>query len=899
MANLQQVIEQMQAHGLPPLPPGSPLFDGKIHRFGPKKKAWYALREVPLRKGGVVIGGAFGWFQGAEKFVYRVEIDWQSISPEERAAAEQRQREIEEAEREKRQRAAENAANRARMQWAAGSPDGLSPYLDRKQISPEGVRFQEDGTLLVPMVRYSHSGRRLVGLQKIGPDGAKRFNKGMEKSGAALRLGAITDDEPVIGVAEGYATARSIRLACEERAPVVVAFDAGNLLHVARMLRAAYPRSHLVFFADDDYQLVPRFVHRLAEQFNVTEVIEIDGVTRTYKSGKGEDVEITAAWKQDPRGVENIDVDIRSGRLVLPLKFENAGIAYAKAAAAEVGNASVVWPRFANRGDNKWTDFNDLHVQESFEVVVEQVCTALEGARAFVPVDDAPDAHSDLPPPSPPDEWAESKVAAVARPTLDVLLEHFALVYGRSEVWDGLNRQLIKKSAFFDAVGKELGRQWWDHEKRRNVDPRSLPVLRRGRAVEGGGGDRLAELCDKLVLLYGTETVWDGSKRMVLSIGAVRAAYGSDLVSRWQEDPRRKMIDAENLVFDPTMRVNPETHINMFGGYPLVPKEDDDKTLAVLELLFDLCRGEENWVEVGHWLLKWLAYPLQHPGAKMQTAVLMFGEKQGTGKSLFFEGIVRPIYGEYGGTAGQHQLDSSFTAWKSRKTFMVFEEVLSREDRYSHIGTLKHMITGRDMRINPKNLPERVEANHLNSTFLSNEPQPIPLELEDRRFLVIEARNKITEERVNQLRKLMDEGVSAAFYHYLLHYPLGDFNPHTKPIMTEAKRRIIRYGRSGWDAFHETWKEGDLPAPYISCISEDLYEVYKRWCERTRERTLTLTKFSELLGSRETKQRKWITLGLKKVQRTVFIIKAPDGTDSDLSKNCQKFRDAAGIKEIA
>jgi len=374
----------------------------------------------------------------------------------------------------------------------------------------------------------------------------------------------------------------------------------------------------------------------------------------------------------------------------------------------------------------------------------------------------------------------------------------------------------------------------------------------------------------------------------------MRAAYGSDMVKRWQEHTLRLMIDADKLVFDPTQSVSPETHINMFNGFPLVPKRNRPKVQPVLDLIASLCATEENSEAVVDWLLKWLAYPLQHPGAKMQTAVLMFGEKQGTGKSLFFEGIMRPIYGEYGGTAGQHQLDSSFTDWKSRKIYMVFEEVLSRDERYSHIGTLKHFITGRDMRINPKNLPERVESNHINSVFLSNESQPIPIELEDRRWLVIEALAKLSEEFQQQIKAMLKDGLCEAFYEYLLDYPLGNFDEHTKPLMTEAKRKIIRFGRPGWDSFHEAWKEGALRAPYRSCMSEDLYEVYKRWCERNHERKLTLTKFSELLSGRESKQKKWIVLKSgKKVSRMCFLIATEEA--DDLTTSVHKFRELAEL----
>src|SRR6266702_1198985 len=115
------------------------------------------------------------------------------------------------------------AANRARDQWQQAHDEGTSGYLKRKHVTPEGVRFDTEGTTLVPMFQYA-DGIRLVGLQKITPDGAKRFNKGMEKKGAAFLLGDIGSDDKVAMISEGYATGRSIRMATEEAIPLSVCF---------------------------------------------------------------------------------------------------------------------------------------------------------------------------------------------------------------------------------------------------------------------------------------------------------------------------------------------------------------------------------------------------------------------------------------------------------------------------------------------------------------------------------------------------------------------------------------------------------------------------------------------------------------------------------------------------
>lgn len=514
-------------------------------------------------------------------------------------------------------------------------------------------------------------------------------------------------------------------------------------------------------------------------------------------------------------------------------------------------------------------------------------------ARAMDTPPDSPIPFNDEPPAIP----ATSEAVVVGIPTLEVLLSHFSLIYPTTDVWDGLRKQRLKKSGFAAWVGKDLAASWEKDPKRRTILRDTLPTLVGGRAVEGGaGGGKLGEMLDNLTLLRGTETVWDAIGQQVMSLGAVRADYTTELTGKWQEHTMRKTVEARNLVFDPTQQADPVTHVNIFLGWPLVPKANAELIAPILALLESLCGAEDKVDECVLWILRWLAFPLQHPGAKMQTALLMFGEKQGTGKSLFFQDVILPIYGEYGTVASQHQLDSSFTAWRSRKLFVLFEEVLSRDDKYSHNGTLKYMVTGKTMSINQKNLPERDERNHMNSAFLSNEPQPIPIELEDRRFMVIEARRKQAPEFYVAVQRSIEAGGIEAFYHFLLNLQLDGFDEHTKPPMTLAKERVIEFGLNGWMSFHRAWKDGYLPAPYCSCLSEDLYIMYRRWCDKSGEKPLTLCKFSGLIASREHKTKRNVAVGKKgKTTRMVFIVENPEHT-GDLEKQIAEFRDVSDIR---
>jgi putative DNA primase/helicase len=392
MSSLDQVINQLKAAGHPELPPGHPVADGKHHRYGRQKKWWYQLREV--FKAGKLIGytGTFGHFSGDDAGTERFQWDGATLTAEDLAETRKRQEAIEREEAEKSSRAAKMAANRAADQWQKARDQGTSDYLDRKQITPEAVRFDDAGDLLVPMFVYD-GGIRLAGLQKITPAGAKRFNKGMEKKGTSLQLGDIGEDDKVAMLAEGYATGRSIRMATGDSIPLVVCFDAGGIMPTARYLRAAHPDLHLLICADDDWKIEQRLREHLAENYGFKGELVIDGdAVRIDAKNTWYIVRVQA--KHDEQGIAYLELSI--GNDVMPerkRRFENAGLKHAYEAAAEVGNASVVYPVFANREDRKLTDFNDLHCGEGLATVKAQVETGLLAALAPAAGDIPPFPH--------------------------------------------------------------------------------------------------------------------------------------------------------------------------------------------------------------------------------------------------------------------------------------------------------------------------------------------------------------------------------------------------------------------------------------------------------------------------------------------------------------------------
>lgn len=361
---------------------------------------------------------------------------------------------------------------------------------------------------------------------------------------------------------------------------------------------------------------------------------------------------------------------------------------------------------------------------------------------------------------------------------------------------------------------------------------------RRERELPVNFFDNFRTLRDKFVLIHGTDTAWDGEHEIVIKIAHMRLSYSSEAVKAWLNCPERKTILKDQLVFDPTGHAD-RCCVNIYSGIEMRPKVG--RCDKILELLRHVLDGS---AEAFDWVLRWCALPLQQPGAKLATAIVMHGA-EGTGKNLYWD-VLRAIYGRYATIIGQAQIESDFNPWASGKLFVIANEVLGRKEKWELKGALKHMVTEGELYINEKNMPERVERNFMNLVFLSNEVQPLVLGDGDRRYMVVDCwrKHERGEAFYNEVLAEIAAGGVEAFYAYLLALPLGGFTAHTKPPDTAAKRDLVELGRDEPERFFDQWRKEMLDLPYGVAAAEDLYAVFRRWCMRQGERHVpSMTRF--------------------------------------------------------
>lgn len=559
------------------------------------------------------------------------------------------------------------------------------------------------------------------------------------------------------------------------------------------------------------------------------------------------------------------------------------------------------------QAENNPTDFNDLHTLQSLDAVREQVTAAVDAcpvpsvfpAPLFTAdsqnqgqsAENEPESDNVKQNLSVQTTGGENPLAETggsggeASPAFDLskCLGRFCMIEGESKYWDSHRKKVIKKTAFIDMLGKPLFNEWNSHRDRRMIDMDAVK-----KATQEISDQDANDLIERFVMLEGTLESFDLMRRQRVKNATIKENFSQGF-DTWLKSERKQMIWHEDLVFDPTQRTK-EKQINMFEGLPVKPLElsqesINEKCYGIRELLKHLC---EEDIEITDWVLKWLALPLQQPGAKMATALLFHGHIQGAGKSLFFGKIMRAIYGKYSATLGQNQLDADYNDWASQNLYTVFEEIFNNQTRYKTMGGVKHLVTGDTIRIDKKFMNGWEESNHINFVFLSNEVQPLPLEENDRRFLVAWPEAKLPED-VKQMavEQANNPECIDAFYSYLLNYDMGDFTANTEPPMTRAKQRIIDFGLPNWKTFFYQWRDGLTPYPYCSCLSNDLFTAYKRWCTAQNEKQLTLTKFATNLSTVETIRKKleWHTAdGPKRKQGICILTGDPPTNDPNLTK---------------
>lgn len=186
-------------------------------------------------------------FKTGEKGSWHSRKSDKTMSEDERKAIKDRIAASEKARKEARDKLQADKADEARKLWDSLKPCSSHPYLERKGVGAFNART-DGADLILPM--YATDGK-IYAYQRITPDGGKWYQAGARKNGLYCPLAVGTPVKDMVILCEGFATGASIRMAMPD-VPVIVCFDAYNLMHVATAIRAKYKATRIIMAADND-----------------------------------------------------------------------------------------------------------------------------------------------------------------------------------------------------------------------------------------------------------------------------------------------------------------------------------------------------------------------------------------------------------------------------------------------------------------------------------------------------------------------------------------------------------------------------------------------------------------------------------------------------------------------
>ena len=263
---------------------------------------------------------------------------------------------------------------------------------------------------------------------------------------------------------------------------------------------------------------------------------------------------------------------------------------------------------------------------------------------------------------------------------------------------------------------------------------------------------------------------------------------------KWSEKRRYR-----DIVYAPGEGEVVDGCINLWTGWGCDPKEGNVKPFH--DLLDFLFKDEPDLLR---WFWQWLAYPLQNPGAKNMTSVLLHSRAQGVGKS-FVGYIMSGIYGENFVVVDHESMTTTFNSWAANKQFILGEELTGDNSR-RWADRLKNMVTRETVLVNAKYQPEYELVDRANYLLTSNHVDALFLEGDDRRIAVHEIKAAPKPQpfydRIDRWRR---NGGPSHLFHYLLRdVDLTGYNPKARAPMSAAKQRMIDHSKSDLDLFAQT-----------------------------------------------------------------------------------------------
>jgi len=268
-----------------------------------------------------------------------------------------------------------------------------------------------------------------------------------------------------------------------------------------------------------------------------------------------------------------------------------------------------------------------------------------------------------------------------------------------------------------------------------------------------------------------------------------------------------------------------ENIYSLFHGYKYNIKETHDESIikAYIDFIKEvICNNKDN---INEYILNWIAYIVQNPGKRTNTALVLKG-LQGIGKGTFTD-VLCEMLSRYSAPniTDIKEITGDYNSVIEGKKLLILNELKNvGDDRLANFDALKSRITDDYIRVGEKYEPGRYAENVANYIFCTNNAYPVKIERSDRRYVVLEVSGS-KKNNFDYWNSIYASCKGSEFYDNLTTYfakrDITKFDPRNIPT-TEAKEDMIEVSKNPV----ELW----ICDKYDKLISDEGIAVQDRKC---------------------------------------------------------------------
>jgi primase-polymerase (primpol)-like protein len=365
--------------------------------------------------------------------------------------------------------------------------------------------------------------------------------------------------------------------------------------------------------------------------------------------------------------------------------------------------------------------------------------------------------------------------------------------------------------------------------------------------------------------------------------------------SAWLRNPQRREYDG--VVFAPGKQSH--GNYNLWRGFAVQPVAGNCNLFW--QLTQDaICSGSPILYK---FIRRYFAHMVQKPWERPGVALVLRGG-QGVGKNTLVETMGSLLPSHFCEVNSVDQLTGRFNA-HMRNAILVHANEATWGGNRGESGKLKAMITDATIPIEMKGIDILHIDNYMRLVVSSNNAWPVPVEADDRRFLLLDVAPvfKQNTKFFGALHAQLNSGGREALMHDLMTEDLSGFSPRNKPASPfGADVKLLSADTpTRWlfecldsNAYFENYGAVQLfpqAGAGVSHSKDSLFAGYQRWCKTSQERypmgqSQFFKRLRELLGVSITDVRPSAPTGQQRERRVVM---------SDLEACRREFEAAAGL----